>query len=90
MSRKTTLIQIAEAAGVSISTVDRVLNRRGGVSPDKEATVLEWASRLNLDRVIFRDYLKVLRVAVMMQSPQNPFYRACVTRSATSVPPCRT
>jgi LacI family transcriptional regulator len=75
MSRKTTLIQISQAAGVSLSTVDRVLNRRGGVSPAKEAKVLEWAGQLSLDRVIFRDYLKVLRVAVMMQSPHNPFYR---------------
>jgi LacI family transcriptional regulator len=75
MNRKTTLTDIAQAAGVSLSTVDRVLNHRGGVSPVKEAQVLEWASRLNLDRVMFRSYLKVLRVAVMMQSPQNPFYR---------------
>jgi len=75
MSKKTTLIQISKAADVSISTVDRVLNQRGGVSPDKEKKVLEMASQLNLDRVIFRNYLKVLRVAVMMQSSQNPFYR---------------
>ncbi|MDQ2696790.1 MAG: LacI family DNA-binding transcriptional regulator [Pseudomonadota bacterium] len=76
MSRKTTLIQIAEAAGVSLSTVDRVLNRRGGVSPAVEAKVLEWANRLNLDRVSFRNYLKFLRVAVVMQSPQNPFCKS--------------
>lgn len=75
MNRKTSLNQIAEAAGVSLSTVDRVLNRRGGVSPDKEARVLEWANRLHLDRVLFRGYLRVLRVAVVMQSPKNPFYR---------------
>lgn len=75
VSRKTTLLEIARAAEVSLSTVDRVLNRRGGVSPDKETRVLEWASRLNVDRVIFRKYLRALRVAVVMQSPQNPFYR---------------
>lgn len=73
-SKKTTLDQIAEAAGVSLSTVDRVINRRGGVSPAKEASVLEWASRLNVDRVLFRGYMPVLRVAVLMQSPKNPFY----------------
>jgi LacI family transcriptional regulator len=76
MSRKTTLIQIAEAAGVSLSTVDRVVNRRGGVSPKAETKVLEWARRLSLDRRIDRSYLKNLRIAVLMQSPQNPFYRA--------------
>jgi len=75
MSRKTTLQQIADAAGVSLSTVDRVLNRRGGVSSDREAKVLEWASRLNVDRVLYRSHVSMLRVAVIMQSPQNPFYR---------------
>ena len=74
MSRKTTLMQIAEASGVSMSTVDRVLNQRGGVSPAKEARVLEWANKLNLDRVLFRGYLPLLKVAVVMQSPKNPFY----------------
>lgn len=75
MSSKTTLLQIANAAGVSLSTVDRVVNRRGGVSPVAEAKVLEWAGRLNLDRRLFRGHLRKLRIAVMMQSPQNPFYK---------------
>ena len=74
-SKKTTLDRIAAASGVSLSTVDRVLNRRGGVSPAKEARVLEWANRLNVDRVLFRGYLRMLRVAVLMASPKNPFYR---------------
>ena len=76
MNNKSTLIRIAEAAGVSISTVDRVVNSRGGVSPDTEAKVLEWATKLNLDRRLFRSHLKTLRVAVLMQSPQNPFFQA--------------
>ncbi|MBK5016756.1 LacI family DNA-binding transcriptional regulator [Pantoea sp. S62] len=74
-NKKTTLDQIAEAAGVSLSTVDRVMNRRGSVSPAKEAKVLEWASRLNVDRVLYRGYMRVLRIAVLMQSPKNPFYK---------------
>lgn len=77
VSNKTTLQQIAEAAQVSLSTVDRVINRRGGVSPKSEARVLEWATRLNLDRKVFRAHLQVLRIAVLMQSPENPFYRRC-------------
>lgn len=76
MTNRTTLIKIAEAAGVSLSTVDRVVNRRGGVSPKAEAKVLEWASKLHLDRKIFRSHLRNLRIAVLMQSPHNPFYQA--------------
>jgi LacI family transcriptional regulator len=75
VSRKTTLQQIADAAGVSLSTVDRVLNRRGGVASDKELMVLDWAGRLHVDRVLYRSHVSMLRVAVIMQSPQNPFYR---------------
>lgn len=75
MIEKTTLIQIAEAAGVSLSTVDRVLNRRGGVSSDAREKVLMWAGRLNIDRVIYRDDLRLLRIAVIMQSATNPFYK---------------
>ncbi len=74
MSNKTTINDIAKAAGVSISTVDRVVNRRGSVSPAAEAKVVEWARRLNLDRHIYRNHLRQLRIAVMMQSPNNPFY----------------
>lgn len=71
---KVTLIEIASAAGVGIATVDRVINRRGGVSPSKEAKVLECARRLELDRVLYRGYMKMLRIAVVMQSPDNPFF----------------
>ena len=75
MARRTTLTEIAAAAGVSIATVDRVVNRRGGVSPEAETKVLEWANRLSLDRRLFRGHARTLRVAVMMQSATNPFFR---------------
>lgn len=75
MTQKTTFQAIASAAGVSISTVDRVVNRRGGVSQKSEAKVLEWARRLDLDRRLSRTHLRSLRIAVLMQSPQNPFYK---------------
>ena len=46
MQKKTVIADIAAAAGVSTATVDRVLNRRGGVSPEKEGRVLDWARKL--------------------------------------------
>lgn len=74
MPSRTTLNDIAKAAGVSISTVDRVINSRGGVSAKSEAKVLEWARKMELDRVAFKAYLTPIRVAVLMQPPTNPFY----------------
>ena len=42
-----TIKEIAEIAGVSRGTVDRVLNNRGSVSPDKEKKILEIVKALN-------------------------------------------
>ncbi len=72
---RTTLNQIASAAGVSISTVDRVINGRGGVSAKSEARVVEWAGKLGLDRIEYHRHLSLLRIAVLIQAPDNPFYR---------------
>lgn len=67
---------IAKAANVSTATVDRVLNRRGGVSLEKERRVLEQARKLGADRDLQRNPGKILRFAVLMQHPSNPFYDA--------------
>lgn len=77
---KATARDIAEAAGLSLSTVDRVLNNRGGVSQDKERRVLEWARRLNIDRALNQRVARTLRIAVLLQPPENPFH-ASVQRS---------
>lgn len=74
MARKTTARDVAEAAGVSPATVDRVLNGRGGVSPEKERRVLDWARRLKLDRALAIRAARTLRVAVLIQPPANPFH----------------
>ncbi len=74
MARKTTAREVAAAAGVSASTVDRVLNGRGGVDADKERRVIEWARKLKLDRALSHRPLRALRIAVLFQPPENPFY----------------
>ncbi len=74
MGRKTTAKDVARAAGVSASTVDRVLNGRGGVDPDKERRVVEWARKLKLDRALKHRSARTLRIAVLIQAPDNPFY----------------
>ena len=75
-TRKTTAKDVAAAAGVSTSTVDRVLNGRGGVDPDKERRVVEWARKLKLDRALDQRQARTLRVAALIQPPENPYHAA--------------
>jgi LacI family transcriptional regulator len=71
---KITISEVAARAGVSRATADRVLNRRGGVSTDKERAVLLSARRMGLDRNLTMAPVQHLRVCVLMKPPQNPFY----------------
>jgi LacI family transcriptional regulator len=72
--RKTTISEVAAHAGVSRATADRVLNRRGGVSMEKVRAVLTTARAMALDRNLDASPARMLRVCVLMQPPQNPFY----------------
>lgn len=76
MGRKTTARDVARAAGVSASTVDRVLNDRGGVAEAKEQAVLRAARRLGLDRALNQRAARTLRIAVLTQPPSNPYHAA--------------
>lgn len=76
MARKPTAQDVAEAAGVSLSTVDRVLNNRGGVAEAKETRVLRAARALKLDRALDQRAARTLRVAVLIQPPANAFHAA--------------
>lgn len=70
------MTDVAREAGVSLSTVDRALNGRGGVAPDKAARIFAAARRLKLDRSLAQRPSRVLRVAVLLQPPANPFHAA--------------
>ncbi|ODT76176.1 MAG: hypothetical protein ABS76_31930 [Pelagibacterium sp. SCN 64-44] len=74
VARKITAQDVAAAAGVSLSTVDRVLNNRGGVATEKEKRVLDWARKLKLDRALNQRAARTLRIAVLLQAPDNPFH----------------
>jgi LacI family transcriptional regulator len=74
MGRKPTARDVAAAAGVSIATVDRVLNNRGSVAPEKERQVLHWARQLGLDRALDLRAARTLRIAIILQWPTNPFH----------------
>lgn len=73
---KPTAQDLASAAGVSLSTVDRVLNNRGGVSEDRERRVLEHARKLKIDRALNQRPSRTLRIAVLLQKRSNPFHAA--------------
>jgi LacI family transcriptional regulator len=74
--RKPTMEDVAKASGVSYSTVERVLNGRGGVAREKESRVLEWARKLKMDRALDEVSVRWLRIAILTQKPTSPYYVA--------------
>jgi LacI family transcriptional regulator len=74
IARKPTMTDVAREAGVSLSTVDRVLNGRGGVDTGKASRIVGVARRLKLDRSLAQRPSRALRVAVLIQPPTNPFH----------------
>ncbi|WP_322046747.1 LacI family DNA-binding transcriptional regulator [Paraburkholderia sp. J67] len=74
--KKTTMEDVAKASGVSYSTVERVLNGRGGVAREKEARVLEWARKLKMNRQLDEVSVRWLRIAIVTQNPDAPYYVA--------------
>lgn len=74
--KKPTMDDVARASGVSYSTVERVLNGRGGVARDKESRVLEAARKLKMDRALDEVSVRWLRIAILMQKPVSPYYVA--------------
>jgi LacI family transcriptional regulator len=67
---------VAKLAGVSYATVERVLNGRGGVSRAKEASVLDAARKLKIDRALHEVSARWLRIAIVTPKPTTPYYAA--------------
>lgn len=72
--RKPSMSAVAEAAGVSRITVDRVLNGRGGVKPETEQLVIATAKAMGVDRAINVIPTRILRIGVVIQNNTNSFY----------------
>jgi LacI family transcriptional regulator len=74
--RRQGMADVAEKAGVSLSTVDRVLNERGSVSDTKRRKVLEAARALGLRRLLPSAVHGLLRFDLLMvDSPTDHFRR---------------
>lgn len=73
-----TIKEIAELAGVSRGTVDRVLNHRGQVNPEKEKKILEIADLLhyqpNKAGVALAAQKKKYVIGVLLFGEDNPFF----------------
>lgn len=76
-TRKVTLEMVAQAAGVSPSTVSRILNGTAAVSPDKRRIVDEAIARLGfVPNPVARGLAggRTLSIGVVTQAMDSPFY----------------
>ena len=80
MSRRPTVSDLAREAGVSVATVDRVLNERHAVREDTARRVLRAAEALGyhatpLLRRRLQDELPARALGFLLQKPANHFYQ---------------
>ncbi len=81
MSRRPTLAAVAEVAGVSTATVDRVLNGRLPVKQATTLRVIAAAERIGYHaaavmRERLREHATVRRLGFCLQKRHDPFYKA--------------
>lgn len=87
----TNIKEIAQFAGVSVSTVSRVLNNHPYVSPDKRESVLQAIERLNYTRNINAIHLskgKTNLLGIILPFTNHPYYGAIVngiTKQANAI-----
>ena len=77
-----TIKQISELSGVSRGTVDRVLNGRGHVAPEKDALVRRVANQLgyqpNMAGKALAARKKSYTIGVLLCSEGNPFFEEVI------------
>lgn len=76
--RRPTFAMIAQDAGVSLATVERVLNDRGGVQKNKTERVINAAVRLGWDRRLPEIHRGVVRVEFIIARPETTFFARLV------------
>lgn len=83
MNRRNGLLKVADLAGVSLSTVDRVLNERGSVSDLKRRKVINAARSLGLKRLLPSPVHGLLRFDLLLVESDTDHYRRLATAFAT-------
>jgi len=91
-----TMVDVAREAGVSVVSVDRVLNKRAAVRPATERKVLEAAQRLNFalgkvhsvmgDNSPPTDRLKPVKLVFFLLRNEDEFYQAIAHALTRRVP----
>lgn len=87
---RATIADIAREAGVSVATVDRVVNGRLPVREDTARRVLDAAYKLGfhatgLIRARLREQLPEIAVGLLLQKPEDPFYRELTERLTRAI-----
>lgn len=67
-------VEIAELAGVSIATVDRVLNERGSVSAKARAQVVAAARQLAVPRLLPDTRHGLIHIDIVLPDNRTPFF----------------
>jgi LacI family transcriptional regulator len=72
--RSPRFIEIANEAGVSPSTVDRVLNERGSASEQARRQVIAAAQKLGVPRILPSSTHKLVHIDVLLPDNRTPFF----------------
>ncbi|WP_242444750.1 helix-turn-helix domain-containing protein, partial [Klebsiella pneumoniae] len=68
------LAMLARQIGVGVATVDRVLNERGGVSPQTTRKVLQAAREAGLKRILPEEHRFPWQIEVFLSSNDSFFF----------------
>src|SRR5579863_7883420 len=72
--RSPRFVEIAVEAGVSQSTVDRVLNERGSVSEHARHKVIAAAQRLRIPRLLPNPAHELIHIDALLPDNRTPFF----------------
>jgi len=72
--RSARFVEIAEEAGVSVATVDRVLNERGSASDAARRKVVAAAQKLRIPRVLPSSEHELIHLDVLLPDHASPFF----------------